>query len=238
MGSNAVLKRLDGKGTFTFEIPPQVLRWSYKSTFNALAVLKTGQPLVNYQYSDGAVSLSTCYFWEQDIKDLVALLRPEKDGEDPPLCSFMWGDIVLSRVFVSSLDVTETSRTDKTLEAEGSLSLILAPEPVKPPPTEVPKVELTNREVDALQKVVAEEAKKKPDLAKKLGGVPLVNSKGEIEVLGKVKGLVTDFIKKTDLAANGKPKVSESKEKLIKAASDKTNNPKVSKFPNLQNSKQ
>lgn len=226
-GANAVLKRLDGKASFTFEIPPQQLRWSYKNTFNALAVLRTAQPLVNYQYSEGALGLSTCYFWEQDISALKDLMHPE--GEEPPICSFMWGDIVLPRVYVSSLDITETSRTDKSLEAEGAISFVFAPEPKPPEKVAEPKVELTNREIDALQKVVAEEAKKKPDLAKKLGGVPVINSKGEIEVLGKIKGKVTDFIKATEGAVK---KISPSKEKLINtAASQKV--PRES----LQNSK-
>lgn len=213
--ANAVITRLDGKGAFTFEVPPQVLRWSYKNIFNALAVLRTSQPLVNYQYSEGALSLSTCYFWEVDISALRDLMKPE--GEEPPLCSFMWGDIVLPRVYIAALDISETSRTDKTLEAEGAITFVFAPEPVNPPKLP-PIVTLTNREVDALQQVVSATAKKDPKLQAKLGGVPIVNDKGEIEVLGKVKALVTDVIKKGDKLVSGKPKLSDSKQKLLNAA--------------------
>lgn len=173
----AKLERLDSKATYDFLVNPQTIQRKYTAAFNKLAVLGTSQPQLSYVNSESILTIPEVLFWTPnnsgDISDtLSALATMTKPlGLVPPLLKLTWGFLREPRLYLESLDITETQwRSGKVTQATGSMSFLIAPEAVTTKTTsEGTKTLLSTKEQEDYRKLVSDRFKKDPALALSLG---------------------------------------------------------------------
>ncbi len=143
----AVLESIDKRLRFDFILNPEKVQWNHTANTNELAVLRTSQPLQNFTNSRSTLSLPSVKLWTANnsgsltrlLSDLKAMTKPNLSGELPVL-SLTWGSLKETRVYLTSLEVTEQQwRSGEPTNAECSLSFSLAPEIPKAVYQAVPK---------------------------------------------------------------------------------------------------
>lgn len=167
----ARLASADGKHVFVFLVNPETIRWQHNVSLSSLNVLRSGQPLVNYQHSTSVLTIPKFYLWttnnsctvKNEIAALKAMTKPTTLGSSPPILKLTWGELSEDRLILSSVDIEEKQwRSGQPTQAEGSMVFVYAPLVVSP----VPAAKTTRKDTPRVEaKAKASKASKATDKA-------------------------------------------------------------------------
>jgi hypothetical protein len=190
----AQLSTFDGSVSYQFLVNPEAEKIENIAVYQTLPVLGTGQPLVKYQYSESKFSIPDIKLWsygnDRDLTSPLATLtawtKPDPTQGLPKLLKFSWGQRQIPRCYIASFSYEVVQwRGGAPTQAQGSLELILAPEP---PATVLEAAdELTQREQEEYQKLLQAEF---PDKKISVGLDSLVTADGQ--PLGTIRELLGD----------------------------------------------
>lgn len=175
--STATLKSFDGSEVFSFSINPEAISYDLAAEFSVLPVLATAQPQVKYKTSGMKLEIPVVKFWSDnndrdlspDLDRLAAWTRPDPAQAQPKLLKFQWGQEVYPRVYLIRFPYKVTQRRNGLpTQAQGSMTLLLAPEPPKPTldPAQIP-LKLSARERESYLQQVKDKLKADRSIAAK-----------------------------------------------------------------------
>lgn len=183
----AKLASSDGKFVFNFLVNPESIRWQHGASLNSLNVLRSDQPLANYQYSSSTLTIPQFYLWTHnnsatvanEIKALKAMTKPTILGSLPPILMLTWGELKEDRLVLTSVDIEEKQwRSGQPTQAQGSMTFMYSPLAVSPvaaaksTPKETPRQKANTKAAT----ILAAKAKPKSGLSKLSSAGLIINN--------------------------------------------------------------
>ena len=144
----ATLKTVDDKLSFDFILNPESVQWTHSATVNELSVLRSKQPLVNYQASKSVLTLPNIKLWtvnnsgslKEPIDTLRQMTKPLASTGVLPVLALTWGSLSQPRLHLVSVDITETQwRSGVATKAIANMTFVIAPEIPKAVYQELPQ---------------------------------------------------------------------------------------------------
>lgn len=188
----------------TFEVPPQRIQRGFAAEYNKLAVLKTPQPLLNYQHSDSTIVLPNLLVFGEStggvIERLESWTKPTPGLLEPPTLKFEFVHLNLPRIKLAQAEVIEDMWVggSSPTRMEVTLTLLIYPEPpaVKTAPVKPPEGTNVKLSPDELLKYLAEVEKKvkaDPKYSYKKGDKIRIEG-DKVFLRDKEIGKLTDFV--------------------------------------------
>ena len=212
-------------------IEPSERSYTCSAEYSKLPVMGTPYPLVTYKNSEMSLSMPSVLFWtygnskdlSEVLKGLVTLTQPAKETLEPPRCKLTIGQEVWARVRLSKFSYkVKMSKGGAPVMAEGSIEVLIDPEPVKPttfvdPAATATKLSLPEQTKSAKQ--VRELLENDPVKAQKYNytkgtSVVIVADDGKVSVDDKEIGYLKDILGTSTPPALNSPSLTQDKNKL------------------------